>query len=76
MAYLCVSPGKRGDCSVCLGKQDIKTTKKLRKRIKRLGISYGQIGTDKWDSFLAVFEEDEHMVGKKYTVGIEGTTIG
>jgi IS1 family transposase len=23
------------------------------------------------DSFLAIFGEDEHVVGKKYTVGIE-----
>jgi IS1 family transposase len=54
------------------GKRDIKTAKKLRKRIQELGISYGQIATDQWDSFLAVFGEDEHMVGKKHTVGIEG----
>jgi IS1 family transposase len=54
------------------GKRDIKTAEKLRKQIKRLGISYGQIATDNWDSFLAVFGEDKHMVGKKYTVGIEG----
>jgi hypothetical protein len=46
-------------------KRDIKTAEKLRKRIKRLGISYGQIGMDKWDSFLAVFGEDKHRVGKK-----------
>jgi IS1 family transposase len=37
-----------------------------------LGISYDRIATDNWDSFLSVFEEDQHEVGKKYTVGIEG----
>jgi IS1 family transposase len=53
------------------GKRDIKAAEKLRMRIKRLGISYERIGTDKWDSFLSVFEEEQHEVGKKYTVGIE-----
>jgi IS1 family transposase len=54
------------------GKRDIKTAQKLRKRIQRLGISYDWIGTDNWDSFLATFREDRHLVGKKHTVGIEG----
>jgi hypothetical protein len=55
MAYLWVSPGKRGNCSVepkvcCVrGKGDIKTAEKLMKRIKRLGISYDWIATDGWD---------------------------
>jgi IS1 family transposase len=63
-----------GDRSVCYawGKRDIKMAEKLRRRIKRLGISYDRITTDNWDSFLSVFEEDRHKVGKKYTVGIEG----
>jgi IS1 family transposase len=54
------------------GKRDIKTAKKLKRRIKRLGISYDQIATDGWDSFLTTFGEDPHIVGKAYTVGIEG----
>jgi IS1 family transposase len=54
------------------GKRDIKTAQKLRRRIKRLGISYEQIAMDNWDSFLSVFAEDQHEVGKKHTVGIEG----
>ncbi|MDR0635672.1 MAG: hypothetical protein LBF87_01175 [Treponema sp.] len=53
-------------------KWDIKTAQKLRKRIHRLGVSYDQIGTDNWDSFLATFSEDQHLAGKKYTVRIEG----
>ncbi|MDR2783900.1 MAG: IS1 family transposase [Treponema sp.] len=54
------------------GKRDLKTAKKLRKRIKRLGISYDRIATDDWDSFLSAFAEDQHEHGKAYTVGIEG----
>ncbi|MDR1443758.1 MAG: IS1 family transposase, partial [Treponema sp.] len=54
------------------GKRDIKTAERLRKRIKELGISYGRIAADNWDSFLAVFGEDGHLVGKAHTVGIEG----
>jgi IS1 family transposase/transposase-like protein len=54
------------------GKRDIKTAQKLRKRLKRLGISYDRIATDNWDSFLSVFREDKHEVGKEYTEGIEG----
>jgi hypothetical protein len=34
------------------GKRDIKTAKKLMERIKGLGISYGRVSTDNWDSFL------------------------
>ncbi|MDR3114698.1 MAG: IS1 family transposase, partial [Treponema sp.] len=54
------------------GKRDIKTAEKLRRRIKRLGISYDWIATDNGDSFLSGFAEDKHEVGKKHTVGIEG----
>jgi IS1 family transposase len=54
------------------GKRDLKTAQKLRKRIKRMGISYDWLATDNWDSFLAAFADDPHLVGKKYTVGIEG----
>jgi IS1 family transposase/transposase-like protein len=54
------------------GKRDLKTAEKLRKRIKRMGISYDRLATDNWDSFLTAFSEDTHLIGKKYTVGIEG----
>jgi insertion element IS1 protein InsB len=54
------------------GKRDLKTAKKLRKRLKRLGVSYDRIACDEWESFLTAFKEDEKLVGKKYTVGIEG----
>ena len=51
------------------GKRDLKTAKKLRKRLK---ITYDYIGVDNWDSFLTAFEEDQQLTGKQYTVGIEG----
>jgi IS1 family transposase len=37
-----------------------------------MGISYDRICTDKWDSFIAVFEKDNHITGKANTVDIEG----
>jgi IS1 family transposase len=54
------------------GKRDLKTAKKLRKRLKRLGITYDEIGMDEWDSFITAFQEDKKRVGKENTVGIEG----
>jgi len=54
------------------GKRDLKTAKKLRKRLKWLGVSYDRIACDEWDSFLTAFDEDEKLVGKEHTVGIEG----
>jgi IS1 family transposase len=54
------------------GKRDLKTAKKLRKRIHRLGISYDRIATDDWDSFVSAFAEDKHDTGKQHTIGIEG----
>jgi len=54
------------------GKRNIKTAEKLRKRLKRLGISYNRIANDGWDSFVSAFKEDVQLTGKRYTVGIEG----
>jgi IS1 family transposase/transposase-like protein len=54
------------------GKRDLKTAKKLKKRLKRLGISYDLIACDEWDSFLTVFGREAELRGKRYTVGIEG----
>ena len=54
------------------GKRDLRTANKLRKRLKRLEITYDRIACDQWDSFLTAFKEDELLVGKEYTVGIEG----
>ena len=54
------------------GKRELKTAVKLRKRLKRLGIRYNRIASDEWDSFLTAFKADELLIGKRYTVGIEG----
>jgi IS1 family transposase len=54
------------------GKRDYKTAKKLRDKLKLMGISYDTIYTDKWDSFIAVFQADNHIIGKENTKGIEG----
>jgi IS1 family transposase len=58
------------------GKRDLKTAKKLRKRIKQMRISSDRIVTDDWDSFLSAFAEDNHDRGKKHTGGIEGISAG
>jgi IS1 family transposase len=54
------------------GKRDLKTAQKLKKKLKRLGITYDRIATDDWQSFVSTFTETEHDIGKKHTVGIEG----
>jgi IS1 family transposase/transposase-like protein len=54
------------------GKRDFKTAKKLRDKLQSMGISYDVVYTDNWDSFVAVFQEDSHIIGKENTKGIEG----
>jgi IS1 family transposase len=54
------------------GKRDLKTAKKLRKRLIRLGITWDTIAADDWDSFLTAFAADCRLTVKAYTVGIEG----
>jgi IS1 family transposase/transposase-like protein len=54
------------------GKRNFKTAKKLRDKLKAMGINYDIVYTDKWDSFIAVFQEDNHIIGKENTKGIEG----
>ena len=54
------------------GKRDTKTAAKLRKRLQLLGVSYDSIASDEWDSFQAAFKDDDQLIGKCHTVGIEG----
>ena len=54
------------------GNRNYQTAKKLREKLWTMGITYDKIYTDSWDSFLAVFKEDNHVVGKANTKGIEG----
>ena len=54
------------------GKRNYQTAKRLRDKLLSMGISYDTIYTDKWDSFIAVFQQDNHIIGKENTKGIEG----
>ena len=53
------------------GKRDLKTAKKLRRRLQQLGVTYDWVAMDSGESFLSAFREDKRLVGKKYTKGIE-----
>jgi IS1 family transposase len=55
-----------------MGKRDLKTAEKLKKKLSDSGVSYGSIATDDGDSFVAAFNGENHLIRKKYTVGIEG----
>ena len=55
-----------------LGKRDLKTARELKRKLTDLGVSYGSIASDNWDSFVSTFEDNNHLIGKKHTVGIEG----
>jgi len=37
-----------------------------------MGIGYDVVYTDNWDSFITVFKEDSHIIGKDNMIGIEG----
>ena len=54
------------------GKRDFKTARKLRDKLSSLGVSFDTIYTDNWESFKRAFSADNHVIGKKNTVGIEG----
>ena len=54
------------------GKRNYKTAKRLRSKIAKLGVSYDTVYTDDWSSFVKTFKSDNHIIGKKNTVGIEG----
>jgi IS1 family transposase len=54
------------------GERNYKTANKLRDKLKSMDISYDVIYTDNWDSFRTVFQQDNHILGKSNTTGIEG----
>jgi IS1 family transposase len=54
------------------GKRDFKTAKKLHDKLKTKNITYDEICTDNRDSFISVFQSDNHVIGKEHTKGIEG----
>ncbi len=49
-----------------------KTIQKIHKKLKDLGVNFGNICVDNWEAFVAVFQEDNRKNGKKYTTDIEG----
>jgi IS1 family transposase len=54
------------------GKRDLKTVKELKQKLSDFGVNYGSIATDDRESFVTAFKDKNHLIGKKYTVGIEG----
>jgi IS1 family transposase len=62
----------KGIVAYVWGKRDAKTARKLRKKLSDLGVEFDTVCTDDWESFAIAFKKDNHITGKKYTVGIEG----
>ena len=54
------------------GKRNLSTAKALRRKIKELGVSFGTICMDNWESFKNAFQDCECKIGKYWTKGIEG----
>ena len=54
------------------GKRNLKTAKQLRAKLDELGVDFGYVCCDNWDSFLTAFDFDFKKVGKYHTVDIEG----
>jgi IS1 family transposase len=55
-----------------LGKRNLKTALKLRDKLVSMGIAFDTVCTDAWDSFISVFKQDNHIIGKADTKGVEG----
>ena len=54
------------------GRRNKWTVKRLRKQLQERGITFKQIAMDKWESFMSVFSDCKCLIGKEFTVGIEG----
>ena len=54
------------------GKRNLTTAKQLRAKLEELGVDFGYVCCDNWDSFLTAFDFDFKKVGKRHTVDIEG----
>lgn len=54
------------------GKRDLVTARRLKARLKQLRISYAHISSDHWDSFVTTFKNCKQLIGKFFTVAIEG----
>jgi IS1 family transposase len=64
--------GSREIVAYVWGKRNLKTARALRKKLTESGVTYTKICTDDWQSFVTAFKEDNHIIGKANTVGIEG----
>src|SRR5699024_11771942 len=51
------------------GKRDLNTVKKLKAKLKALGVSCARIASDTWDSFVTGFKGFTQVIGKFFTVG-------
>jgi IS1 family transposase len=54
--------------------ESLKIAKDLKKKLSYLGASYGSIASDDWDSFVTAFKDKNHLMGKKYIVGMKTIT--
>ena len=54
------------------GNRDLRTARRLRKKLQDLGVFYKRICMDDWKSFKTAFRFDFQKVGKSFTKGIEG----
>ena len=54
------------------GKRNLATARQLRAKLDELGVDFGYVCCDNWDSFLTAFAFDFKNVGKRYTTHIEG----
>jgi IS1 family transposase len=72
LAHLCLHRDSGKIVGFVWGRRDLKTAKALKQKLSDLGVSYGSIATDDWDRFVTAFKGENHLTGKKYTVGIEG----
>jgi IS1 family transposase len=52
-------------------KRDLKTAKKLKKKLSGFGVNCEGIVIDDWDSFVSAFKAENHLTGKKHTAGIK-----
>jgi IS1 family transposase len=46
---------------------NLKTARKLRDKLKSLEVTYDCICSDNWDSFVCAFQDDNLVIGEKYT---------
>ena len=58
--------------AVVFGKRDASTVQKLYDKLQALSIEIQEYCTDTWDSFIKIFKNENHKIGKNFTKAIEG----